>query len=94
MGAVPIKISISLAKIEDNRTIFQVPQAEVSRNATSELVITSSYFKFPKNGIDDNNENATVSQKFPADCVEDSVCLMKTRFQYDCKIFTWPSPEL
>jgi len=91
MGAIPTKISTSLVKIEGTLTTFQTPQEEVSRSATSELVI-SFYFKFPKNVIDDNNDS--VAPNFPADCVEDCVCPMKTRFQYNCKIFTWPSPEL
>ena len=71
---------------DDSAALGMVPVAEVSRNATSELVITPSHFKFFKAVVIENkNNSALLSLELLADCEEHS---MRTGFQYDCKIFT------
>ena len=63
-----------------------VPVTDVSRNATSELVITRSHFKFSATAVIENKKNsALLSLELLADCEDD---LMRTEFQYDCKIFS------
>ena len=59
---------------------------EVTRNATAELVIAPSHFKF-SNKI--NNFAAEPSSRDAA-----FSHLMKKRCECDCKLFAWPSPEL
>ena len=63
-----------------------VPVTVVSRNATSELVITHSHFKFSETAVMENmNNSASLSLELLADREDDS---MRAGFQYDCKIFT------
>ena len=77
---------------EDSAALGMVPVTEVSRNATSELVITPSHFKFSETAVMENKNNSTLlSLELLADREYDS---MRTGFQYDCKLFTCTSPEL
>ena len=81
-----------LEEQEDSAALGMVPVIEVSRNATSELVISPSHFKFSETAVMENKNNSTLlSLELLADREDDS---MRTGFQYDCKIFTWTSPEL
>ena len=81
-----------LEEQEDSAALGMVPVTEVSRNATSELVITPSHFKFSEIAAMENKNNSTLlSLELLADLEDDS---MRTGFQYDCKIFTCTSPEL
>ena len=79
---------------EDYRTTgaFVEPISEASRNSvsTSALVITHSYFKFSAITIGENKNNSTLSQYYTGD--DDFSHPMKTGFQYDFKLFPWPSP--
>ena len=71
---------------EDSAALWVVPVTEVSRNATSELVITPSHFKFSEIAVIENKNNSTLlSLELLADREDDS---MRAEFQYDCKIFT------
>ena len=86
---------LSSSEYEENyRTTgsFVVPISEASRNpaSTSALVITHSYFKLSAISIGENKNNSTLSQYYTGD--DDFSHRMKTRFQYDFKLFTWPSP--
>ena len=75
-----------LEEQEDSAALGIVPVTEVSRNATSELVITPSHFKFSETAAMENKNNSTLlSLELLADRDDDS---MRTGFQYDCKIFT------
>ena len=63
-----------------------IPVKHVSINATSELVITRSRFKFSATAVIENKNNSTLlSLEFLADREDDS---MRTEFQYDYKIFS------
>ena len=56
-----------------------VPVTEVSSNASSELVITPSYFKFSETAVMENNINSTLlSLEWLVDREEDS---MRTGFK-------------
>ena len=71
---------------DDGAALGMVPVTEVSRNATSELVVTPSHFKFSETAVIENKNSSTLlSLELLADREEDS---MRTGFQYDCKIFT------
>ena len=72
-------------KQDDSAALWIVPVTEVSSNASSELVITPSYFKFSETAVMENNINSTLlSLELLVDREEDS---MRTGFQYDCKLF-------
>ena len=79
---------------DDYRTTgaFVEPISEASRisASTSALVITHSYFKFSAISIGESKNNSTLSQYYTGD--DDFSYRMKTRFQYDFKLFPWPSP--
>ena len=62
-----------------------VTVTEVSRNATSELVITPSYLKHSETVAMENMNSTLLSLELLTDREDDS---MRTGFQYDCKIFT------
>ena len=70
---------------QDDSRAGMVSVTEVSSNTTSELVITTSYFKFSATAVMVNNINSTLlSLELLVDREEDS---MRTGFQYDCKLF-------
>ena len=79
---------------DDRNTEFMVPVAEVSRNAASDsaLVITQSHFKFSATAVGENMNNAMLLPQYGEE--DFSHHPMKTGFQCDCKLFTWPSPEV
>ena len=85
---------MSFQEEQDNSAALGVVPVteEVSRNASSELVIIPSHFKFSKGAVMENKNNSTLlSLELLAYREEDS---MRTGFQYDCKIFILTSPEL
>ena len=70
----------------NSSALGMVPVTEVSSNATSELVITRSHFKFSETAALENNNNSTLlSLELLAHRQDDS---MRTGFPYHCKIFT------
>ena len=72
-------------KQDDSAALWMVPVTEVSSNASPELVITPSDFKFSETAMIENNINSTLlSLELLVDREEDS---MRTGFQYDCKLF-------
>ena len=69
---------------------FMVPVEEVSAS-DSALVITHSFSVI---AIGENKDNSTLSQKLEYYGEDDFYYQMRTGFQYNCKEFLWPSPEV
>ena len=96
MGPCLRKLLTSPENQEDDRTTttaFMVPGEEASRNAASAsaLVITHSFSAI---AVGENKNNSTLSPKLEYDGEDDYYYQMKTGFQYNCKQFIWPSPEV